>query len=476
MIKRILTLGDLIEQDITTAPSLDLPNIEPERYFVPRNGGKYMLFFAKIKKSTRPEECPFCKEKNCLIFSGGSKERVIHDVIRSNYRIDIVLKPSRLKCNRCGQRFVAQVPEIDDVHPMTNRLLDYLRDECFLQSHTMLAERSGVSVESIRNILNEEVEKFDDERKNNPLLAPRVLGIDEKHINRIMRGTIVDVENGLLLDMLEDNKEQTMKKAIMLLRDWDRRIEVVTTDMNNSYLKWLPTFLPNATVVIDKFHVIQDIEQRITTTKKELYKHRLEVIRKIEDAEERIRQMNILHFLKDDGRLLNYSMETLVREDKADKALKLATVTNEFPEFRLLRELYFAVENMYYQETYEDAERAWDEWMRLLPPGDEKGYKIWCDLYSVIPPMFDCFRSFSRPGFQQFKPYILNYFKPGCRKTNAATEGLNTLIRNVNSLGNGYSFRNLRAKCLYVSLVHERINYGIDLDTVIREYKEYINS
>lgn len=87
MIRRILTLGDLIEQDITTAPSLDFPNIEPERYFVPRNGGKYMLFFAKIKKSARPEKCPFCKEGGCLIFSGCSKERVIHDVIRSNYSL-----------------------------------------------------------------------------------------------------------------------------------------------------------------------------------------------------------------------------------------------------------------------------------------------------------------------------------------------------------------------------------------------------
>lgn len=474
MVKRVLTLDDLIERDVSSAPSLDLPNIEPERYFVPKNHGKYMLFFAKMKKSVRPEECPFCKERNRLIFSGYSKERVIHDVIRGNYRVDIILKPSRIKCNACTQRFVARAPEIDDKHPMTTRLLDYLRDECFLQSYTMLAERSGVSVETIRNILNEEIEKFEDERKNDPLLAPRVLGIDEKHINNIMRGTLVDVDEGILLDMMEDNKAQTMKNAIMLLREWDSRIKVVTTDMNNSYLKWLSVFLPNATIVIDKFHVIQDIEQRITATKKELYKRRSEIIQKIEDSEERTRQAHILYMLNEDGRLFNYSMETLVREDKADKAMKLATITNEFPEFRLLRELYFAVENMYYQETYEDAVIAWDEWMRILPPGDESGYKIWCDLYSVIPPMFDCFRSFSRPGFQQYKPYILNYFKPGCRKTNAATEGLNTLIRNVNSLGNGYSFKILRAKCLYLSYIYERVHYRIEPDTVIKEYRKYI--
>ena len=36
---------------------------------------------------------------------------------------------------------------------------------------------------------------FEEERKKKPIKAPKVLGIDEKHIANRMRGTLVDVEN-----------------------------------------------------------------------------------------------------------------------------------------------------------------------------------------------------------------------------------------------------------------------------------------
>lgn len=465
--KRIYNFLDMEEQDIEAVPSLDIPSIIVEKYFTPRDHGKYMLFLANIRKSTRPSRCPFCGGISDLIFSGRTKPRVIHDVMRNNCRVDIIIQPARIQCNKCNQRFVALIDGIDEIHSMTTRLLDFLRVECFLQSHTVLAERSGVSVETVRNIMDEEIQKYEDNRKANPLLAPRVLGIDEKHINHVMRGTLVDIEEGLLLDMLEDNKSHTMQEAIKRLRDWDSRIKVVTTDMNNSYLHWLPDLLPNATVVVDKFHVIQDIERRISITKSQLYEYRKNIIfNKITDPKEKLRQMGVFRILNDNKRLFNYSMESIVRDTKSNKSLKLATVIDEFPEFRLLRKLYYLIELMYTKETIEEAEAIWDEWVAMLPPSNEKKYKEWCDLYSVTPPLFGEFRSFVREGFQKHKPYILNYFKPGCRHTNAATEGLNNLIGSINQVGNGYSFKILRAKCLYASLIHERYIYGIDTATI----------
>ncbi len=170
--------------------------------------------------------------------------------------------------------------------------------------------------------------------------------------------------------------------------------------------------------------------------------------------------------IKSSQRLFNYSMESIVRDEESVKARKLTTITDEFPEFRLLRKLYYLIEIMYQQQTYDDAEAIWDEWVATLPPSKEKEYKEWCDLYSLEPPMFEDFRSFSRSGFQFFKPYILNYFKPGCRETNAATEGLNKMIGDINLIGNGYSFRALRAKCLFTSLFYERTLYSLDMKTV----------
>lgn len=463
---KIYNSWELVEQDISTAPSLDLPDIVVEKYFRPYDKSEYLVFYANVKSSVVPGDCPNCKTSEHWKRAGNGKPRLVHDVERNNFRVDIIILPKRFECKNCGLKITPPLRGIEENTQSTTRLMEFLRKECFLQPHTTLAQRSGFSVDTIQNILSTEAAKYDAERAANPLTAPRVLGIDEKHIVHKMRGTLVDVETGRLLNMLEDNSATTMQNAIMLLKGWDTGIEVVTTDMNNAYVRWLNDLLPKATIVVDKFHVIQGVQQRISETKKQLYKFRKDIIKSLDDPKEIVRQRALLHEIEQNSRLFNYSQETLLSEGNANRAIIMANVVEEFPEFRLLRELYAGIEKVYQQETYDQAKEAWDAWMNLLPPAGEKQYQKWCDLYSVVPPLFDKFRSFHRQGFLFFEPYILNYFKPGCRETNAATEGINTLIERINREGNGLKFEHLRAKSLYASLIHERKRYGIDLRSV----------
>ena len=82
---------------------------------------------------------------------------------------------------------------------MTTRLYEYIKKESFLQSHTALEEQSGFSIQTIQNIMDEQIEIYEQQRKKDPPKAPEVLGIDEKHIDNKMRDTLVDVKNGVLL-------------------------------------------------------------------------------------------------------------------------------------------------------------------------------------------------------------------------------------------------------------------------------------
>ena len=464
--KHIYRFEDLVEQDIDTAPSLDLSDINVDKYYVPKDNGKYMLFCISFKPNVRPEMCDVCKSIGFMNSDGNGSPRLLHDISRNNHRVDIVLLPKRFKCKLCGAKITPSLQGVEPNRQATTRLIEYLQTECFLQSHTALSERSGFSIETIQNIMDEEIEKYEANRKQKPLDAPRVLGIDEKHIENDMCGTFVDVENGQLLDMVNNNNPETMQNAIKNFKGWNTNIQVITTDMSNAYIRWLPELLPNATIVIDKFHVMQDVQNKVSTTKKNLYNYRKNLIKQIEDPEDKTRQNVILQLINTDNRLFNYSLNNISRDENSDKAKKLLTVIEEFPEFRLLRKLLNYTELMYQQENLDDATLVWNEWMKWLPPAGDKQYQEWCDLYSIPTGLFDDFRSFARPGFQFFKKYILNYFKPGCRYTNAATEGINTLIERINRDGNGLSFRSLRAKSLYASLIHERKQYGIDMKTI----------
>lgn len=426
-----------------------------------------MFILANVKSKWRPKDgCPICHSNDNVILSGRSKPRLIRDVPRNNYCIQIITQGQRYECTECRQRFIPAIDGIVENKSMTERLLEYIKEESFLRSHTDLESITGLSIQTIQNIMDEEIDRYDAERSANPPEAPRHLGIDEKHICDVMRGTLVDGENGVLLDMLEDNSEKQFTQAIKKLKNWDTNIQVVTTDMANQYLRWLSSLLPNATIVIDKYHVIQDVMLRVTKTKNILYNYRKELIAKIENDELRQEQTWKLSIVNDNRRLFNYSMENIVRDTEHNRAQKLATVIDEFPEFRLLRMLYYLVENMYLQETLEDAEAAWSKWEETLPPSGKSEYAKWCELYSVDKKCFEAFQSFSRPTFQYFKPYILNYFKPGCRCTNAATEGLNNNIERINRAGNGLRFKHLRAKALYGSLLKDRVRYDLDIKTV----------
>ena len=59
--------------------------------------------------------------------------------------------------------------------------------------------------ESICELLRKELDS------NRVIKAPRVLGIDEAHLNKTMRGVFTDTENNILLEISADNKKKTAK-------------------------------------------------------------------------------------------------------------------------------------------------------------------------------------------------------------------------------------------------------------------------
>ena len=447
---------------------MDIPHIITDRAMMPADGKPYMAIFAHVDKSYRPKNgCPYCHSDD-LKLEGTTAPRLIHDVDRNNLRIDIVLQPPRMSCKTCRNKFTVNIEGISGSRQMTSRLKEYLRKECFLQPFSKLSERSGLSIYTIMDIMDEEIAKYEAERKANPPLAPRVLGIDEKHISHDMRGTLVDIETGKLLDMMADNKKTSMISAIKALKDWEK-IEVVTVDMNNAYVSWLTKELPNATIVIDRFHVVKNVEKSIRQCWKVLLEYRRKKIKENPDIDDKARQTELLRLVTKYNKIFQYSSSRLSIEANGERMEQLSTIVKEFPEFKMLHNLHAFVDYLYAQTSREDAEKVWDDWYDIMPPGGPKQYEEWCDLYMFPPELFDCWRSFSRYGFLRFKPYILNYFNSeGTRVTNAATEGINSLIQDINVAGKGYSFERLRAKCLYASVIYERTIFTLDLKTVSR--------
>ena len=457
------TYNELRSVKLTREPDINLPDLKIFACLRPEDGGKYIVYLAEPAKHVVPGPCPDCGA-NHWYSDGFNKGRVVHDITREDLRVDIVIWPKRYKCKHCGTKVTVAMDGILRGKQATERLDKFIREYCLTFPLSYLVKYSGYTEGHIMQYAAEEADKLDEEREKNPMNAPRVLGIDEKHILNIARGVLVNIDTGELIDMLEDNLEDTMKEGIKKLVDWEKNVEVLTCDMNSSYLKWAPKFFPNATIVIDKFHVYQGVEKRITDVKGKCYHFRKDIIEQTPDAQERIYQRRLLKTIRNNGFLFNYSTETLARTSSL--AVEVANIIDEFPEFQVLREIFVKFEKIYECETYEEAYKAWKEWLAVVPPTGDKKYKEWCERRGIPTGLFDKFNAYNKAPFKFYEPFILNYFRPGCRKTNATTEGVNSLIGRINTAGNGLTFRYLRAKSLYASLYQETVSYGIDSDSI----------
>lgn len=104
--------------------------------------------------------------------------------------------------------------------------------------------------------LNKYASELESERK---LVAPRVLGIDEVHIQKKMSGVLTDIERGCLIEMTEDRKNPTMQAAIESMEGYDENIDLVCMDMTIGYKNMVQLCCPKAKIIVDKFHVVRYI-------------------------------------------------------------------------------------------------------------------------------------------------------------------------------------------------------------------------
>lgn len=465
------TLKDMNEIDIALAPGIDLPPFEVKKFYLPKDGERFMVLEIDVPRTWRPEKCPYCGSNNILL-DGHSKRRVVRDIARNNHSVILIMEPRRYKCGckECSQRIPIEMEGFKKGASVTDRVIEFIQTEAFFQNFQVIAERTGLTSTTVAAYFDEKVEELEKERKANPPEAPHVLGIDEKHNENKTMGVLVDITNSRLLEITEANDEASMEKAIKGLKNWDKNIKVVTTDMAGNYHSWLPKILPNATLVVDKFHVMQGINRATSTAQSELYSFVKAKIKRISDLSERETKMTVLKYLSSDKRLLNYNSDSINKKKKE----QLDAICSTFPEFELLKQMSLKLENMYKMTNRTDAEKCWDEWQAILPPskdgkGAEKRYETWCKDNNVPQNAFSYFRKFtSKQGYPKYKDAILNYFLPGCRVTNAATEGFNNLIGIINSRGSGYGFRRLRALALYAPLAHSRVKYSFNLETKTR--------
>lgn len=365
-------------------------------------------YHIKAKASFDPPFCPECKHTGLVGF--GRNEQLVKDLPMHGKRVGIYFDTRRFRCKSCGKTFLEKHPDFHPERGMTSRLVAWIGAQSIKRTFASLAEDTGMVEGTIRNIFRDHLNKLEATVR---FETPKWMGIDEIHLIK-PRGVITNIENNTVVELLANRNQDTIAKYLTGLKGKDK-VQYVAMDMWKPYKTAVNAVLPQATVVIDKFHIVKMANEA------------LEKVRKSMRADLTLKQKR---------GLMHDRFVLLKRErDLTDKErFNLDGWVQNYPllgEAYRLKETFYGV---YDAKSQPDALHAYDHWQKSIPP-----------------ELNDHYHDLTR-AFQNWMPDILAYFTHPV--TNAYTESLNSLIRVMDRMGRGYSFEALRAKILFTEGAH----------------------
>lgn len=225
-------------------------------------------------------------------------------------------------------------------------------------------------------------------------------------------------ELGSVLDVLADRRKETLE-AWFCARGtvWCEAIEACCADMWDAYHLAAQAKLPNVRLVVDRFHLMKNLNDALTTARRTLQKQ----------ADEPTKAL-----LKGSRWLLVKNRETL----SAEEALALQTVLNASPELNTCYQLKEEFRNWFTES--QDAQTA----AALLDPWVEKVRRT--RLKSLL--------AFANT-VEQWRSSILNYFD--LHLTNGFAEGINLKIKLL--IRQAFGYRNFSSLRLHILLAFQSL-------------------
>lgn len=385
---------------------LNLPDFKVQR--VEESDHDYHVY---AEASNTPSACNHCSSSRLI--GHGRNEQVIRDLPTHGKRLAIYVDTRRWRCQDCGKTFMEMLPAVNAKREMTDRLVKWIGQQSLKRTFASIADDTGLDEKTIRNIFRDYVNELEAQFR---FETPKWMGIDEIHLIR-PRCVISNIGNNTIVNMLPNRDKKTVVNYLYQL-EGKREVQYVAMDMWTPYRDAVQTVLPDARIVIDKFHVV----------------------RMANDALEKVRKGLREQLTPKQRRGLMHDRFVLLKRERDlndQELLLLDGWTRNYPELGAayrLKEDFCAI---YEQSTNQRAAiAAYEDWSK-----------------AVVPEVRDAFSDLIR-AFTNWQPFILNYFEHPV--TNAYTESLNSLIRVMNRLGRGYSFEALRAKILFTEGAHKK--------------------
>lgn len=356
------------------------------------------------RKRAKTARCPTCQKRSNRLKDYLRERKVLH-MILSRQKIYLVFRKRRFVCFGCGKAFTEQYsflpPRSHESIFVKEDALEKLSDSSFRKTRERLGFSYGKLVSLLKKVFSLQTIDWEGQLVDGVLR----LGIDEHHFGK-RNHYLVTIANLLTrkpIHILTKCTKQAVKDFLLSLSQQTKDcVDEVAVDMRDAFIGAVKEALPNARIVIDHFHVIQDANRRVSEARK------IE-----EDVEEKI---------KGNGpKKIPFKLFTKNKEDLKGNQMRLIRYyQHKYPSLALFYSCKERLRAMYAAGTKQEAEEILTTLIADMKKSEYPELWMWAKTLT------------------KYQPYILNYFDN--HTTNAVTEGLHRKFKLIQR--QAFGFRN----------------------------------
>jgi transposase len=368
-----------------------------------------------------PNCCPACR--GFLFIRNGAPPHFVKDQPLLGRRARIFFKWQRYLCQTCGHSWQQPLPGINTRSGVTERLVTYVeRESMKMQSFARVAAESGLSPTTVGDIFTALAVRLE-RTTGSAREIPSRIGIDECYVDGIPRFVITDLGQRRTFELLPKKDKLTVSKYFIQLPNPDL-VKVLVMDMCKPYRDLVRQFLPQAKIVVDKFHVLRMANDAV-----------MAVRRRIREGLPKVRRERCMpHSAPRKGKgkrsrflLLKRAYRLSEKEEKT-----LWEWKEQYPEIKAAHEFKEELYDLWELRDRREAERRYADWAR----------RVRAHPLDLQPAFHELLRA-----VDNWRAEVFNYFDHPF--TNGQTEARNNVMKSMQRQGRGYDFETVRVRMLY---------------------------
>ena len=217
--------------------------------------------------------CPKCDRRCELITNAARTERTWTDVPLGDWKVIFHYCPREIDCPTHG-RLQESIPWAAPFSRVTYRFEYQMLTYASIMTLTATAGLLKIPKSTISDILHKSIQR---ERKGHSITNLRSIGIDEISYKKghlyativydLERSCVIWVGQGKGRKTIDDFFENVLGKEVAL------KVTTASCDMGEAYIGAIEKYCTNATLVLDRFHVVKAINDAVDEVRKDAWRN-----------------------------------------------------------------------------------------------------------------------------------------------------------------------------------------------------------